>query len=541
MMDNKSPLRRYFEQFRFVFLTIFLFYMSMILLDYYSVIKENGFSLKPFKTNGANHHHVDNDNTPITPSIPSLNFTQNNSTTNGVEFNSTQEKQMIPPPPPPPLIRDNNNVNVDELIVTPNSNNKAPPIRNSDPCYGQYIYVHKLPSRFNDDLLKRCRSLLHWGDMCPYLTNLGLGPKIIENAKVLLKDTWYQTNQFSLEVIFHNIMKHYKCLTNDSALASAIFVPYYAGLNVGQYLWGYDDRIRDEAPLALVEWLSNQKEWKRMWGRDHFLIGGRTAYDFRRKSGDFGDWGTKLMFLPEARNMSMLTIETDSYDNDFPIPYPTYFHPSKDLQVSLWQKRMRRMKRPYLFSFAGAPRPNAPYSIRNELIRQCLSSRSCKLLSCYKGKNNKNTCEDPVSIMSVFQKSIFCLEPSGDSYTRRSTFDAILAGCIPVFFHPKSAYEQYRWHLPKDYLSYSVFIPEGDVRENKAIINDTLARISRTRISKMREEVIRLIPRVTYREPRSRLGKVEDAFDIAVKGIIRRVEEIKKEISSTDNVYYSNE
>ncbi|KAL4382840.1 hypothetical protein AHAS_Ahas04G0273700 [Arachis hypogaea] len=184
---------------------------------------------------------------------------------------------------------------------------------------------------------------------------------------------------------------------------------------------------------------------------------------------------------------------------------------------------MRRMKRPYLLSFAGAPRPNAPDSIRNELIRQCQSSSSCKLLGCYRGKNNKNTCEDPVSVMSVFPRSI-CLEPSGDSYTRRSTFEAILAGCIPVFFHPKSAYEQYSWHLPKDYLSYSVFIPEGDVRENKSIINDTLARISRTRVSKMRE-VIRLIPRVTYNEPRSRLGKVEDAFDIAVKGIIILLEE----------------
>ncbi|MED6107058.1 hypothetical protein PIB30_010504 [Stylosanthes scabra] len=517
--NNKSQLRRYFEQFQFVFLTIFLFYMSMLLLDYYSVVKDIGFTFKfkPFKTNnGANHHHVDE------PSIPSLNFTQNHSTSIDSDDHKNNEKvhqkQKIPPPR-----------------------------RNLDPCYGQYVYVHKLPRRFNDDLLKECRSLLHWGNMCPYLTNLGLGPKIIEktNSKkqVLLKDTWYQTNQFSLEVIFHNIMKHYKCLTNDSSLASAIFVPYYAGLNVGQFLWGYDDAIRDEAPLALVEWLSNQKEWKRMWGRDHFLIGGRTAYDFRRKAGEVSDWGTKLMFLPEARNMSMLTIETDSYDNDFPIPYPTYFHPSKDFQVSLWQKRMRRMKRPYLFSFAGAPRPNAPDSIRNELIRQCEFSRSCKLLDCYKNIRNKNTCDDPVSVMSVFQRSIFCLEPSGDSYTRRSTFDAILAGCIPVFFHPKSAYEQYRWHLPKDYQSYSVFIPEGDVRENRAIINETLSKFSRTRILKMKEEVIRLIPRITYREPWSRLGKVEDAFDVAVKGIIGRVEEIRSEISSSpnSNINYSDE
>ncbi|KAL3006033.1 hypothetical protein AAZX31_08G253700 [Glycine max] len=94
--------------------------------------------------------------------------------------------------------------------------------------------------RFNEDLLKGCHSLMKWDDMCHYMSNLGLGHKVIEKSKekVLLKESWYATNQFSLEVIFHNTMKHYKCLTNDSSLASAIYGPYYAGLDVGQYLGG---------------------------------------------------------------------------------------------------------------------------------------------------------------------------------------------------------------------------------------------------------------------------------------------------------------
>jgi hypothetical protein len=37
----------------------------------------------------------------------------------------------------------------------------------------------------------------------------------------------------------------------------------------------------------------------------------------------------------------------------------------------------------------------------------------------------------------------------------------MLAGSIPVFFHPGSAYVQYIWHLPKNYTRYSVFIPEA--------------------------------------------------------------------------------
>ncbi|GKG45703.1 xyloglucan galactosyltransferase MUR3, partial [Tanacetum coccineum] len=32
----------------------------------------------------------------------------------------------------------------------------------SDPCGGRYVYVHDLPSRFNEDMLKQCRSLSKW-------------------------------------------------------------------------------------------------------------------------------------------------------------------------------------------------------------------------------------------------------------------------------------------------------------------------------------------------------------------------------------------
>ena len=63
-----------------------------------------------------------------------------------------------------------------------------------------------------------------------------------------------------------------------------------------------------------------------------------------------------------------------------------------------------------------------------------------------------NRCEkSPEKVIGMFQNSIFCLQPPGDAYTRRSTFDSMLAGCIPVFFHPHTAYTQYWWYFPKNY------------------------------------------------------------------------------------------
>jgi hypothetical protein len=115
------------------------------------------------------------------------------------------------------------------------------------------------------------------------------------------------------------------------------------------------------------------------------------------------------------------------------------------------------------------------------------------------------------------------VQPRGDSFTRKATFDAILAGCIPVFFHPVSAYLQYSWHLPRDYRSYSVFIPHSDVEDRNASIEAALRRIPPATVARMQEQVIRLIPRVMYRDPAATQVSFKDAFDVAVDAVLHRV------------------
>ncbi|KAK1362556.1 putative xyloglucan galactosyltransferase GT14 [Heracleum sosnowskyi] len=395
-----------------------------------------------------------------------------------------------------------------------------------DACFGRYIYVHDLPSKFNVDILKNCSYTTKWySKICGYMSNFGLGPRTKDSGKVLQKRSWYATNQFMLEVIFHNRMKKYKCLTNDSALATAIFVPFYAGLDVGRYLWDDAGFYRDANSIELMKWLTEKTEWKRLQGRDHFFIAGRITWDFRRRTDIQSDWGNKLMLLPEAKNMTILGIESSPWtNNEFAIPYPTYFHPTRDLEVFGWQSKIKRTKRPYLYSFVGAPRPKSEDSIRSIIIKQCIASRrKCKFLDC----NGKN-CQNPVNVMSILQRSNFCLQPSGDSHTRRSIFDSILAGCIPVFFHPGSAFVQYIWYFPKNYTKYSVFIPEKTLRDDTKSIETILRAISNSQVRSMREEVIRLIPRITYADPQSNLETLEDAFDTALRGVIKRVDIIKK-------------
>ncbi|KAI8009404.1 putative xyloglucan galactosyltransferase GT11 [Camellia lanceoleosa] len=129
-----------------------------------------------------------------------------------------------------------------------------------------------------------------------------------------------------------------------------------------------------------------------------------------------------------------------------------------------------------------------------------------------------------------FNTSIRDSAPSDDTSTRRSTFDSILAGCIPVFFDSRSAYEQYIWHLPKNYSKYSLFIPEDEVKDGRVNIEKTLSQISEKEVAAIREEVERLIPRIIYANPMSRLETLEDAFDIAIGGVLDRVEKIRQEM-----------
>ncbi|KAG6493944.1 xyloglucan galactosyltransferase KATAMARI1 homolog [Zingiber officinale] len=394
----------------------------------------------------------------------------------------------------------------------------------SSRCDGRYIFVQELPASFNVDLVRNCCVFSRWaGDACRLADNGGFGRA--------LGGGWYATDQFALELIFHGRMRQYECLTDDPASAAAVFVPFYPGLEMGHHLWRSNASVRDAAPLELARWLRSRPVWAAMGGRDHFMVSGRITWDFRRWTED-GDWGSKLLLLPELVNMTTLIIESSPWHrNDIAIPYPTYFHPSTVAELTAWQNRVLKQSRPWLFSFAGAPRwrpPNSTASLRDLSIEQCRASERCKLLDC--AGERAGECFSPLRIMALFESSVFCLQPVGDSPTRRSTFDAMVAGCVPVFFHPGSAYTQYAWHLPRDYRRYSVFLPEEVVRQGNESIELALRKITVEEVAAMRKEVVGMLPRLVYGDRRRGAAEFEDAFDVAVERVIEMVEKQRKQL-----------
>ncbi|OIT36615.1 PREDICTED: xyloglucan-specific galacturonosyltransferase 1-like [Nicotiana attenuata] len=388
--------------------------------------------------------------------------------------------------------------------------------QNNAKCDGRGIYVYELPTKFNKDLVSQCADMVPWVDLCNFFSNDAMGEPVEKLGK-----GWYQTHQYSLELIFHSRILNHPCRVMNKSEAELFYVPFYAGLDVLRWHFkNVSNDVKDSLGLDLAKWLESQPTWFKRSGKDHVFVLGKISWDFRRYNNS--DWGSRFLELDEMQNPVKLLIERQPWHlNDIGIPHPTYFHPQSDDDIITWQLKIIKANRKSLVSFAGAPRPDAPESIRSILINQCISIETgeCRFLNCSSG-----ACDQPESIIELFMESEFCLQPPGDSPTRKSVFDSLISGCIPVIFDPFTAYYQYPWHLPEDYKKYSVFIDQEDVRNMKVNVVEMLMKIPAGERENMRRYIIyELLPGLVYGDPKSKLEKFQDAFSITMNNLLQRL------------------
>ncbi|XP_055821516.1 xyloglucan-specific galacturonosyltransferase 1-like [Solanum dulcamara] len=392
--------------------------------------------------------------------------------------------------------------------------------KNNATCDGRGIYVYDLPTKFNKDLVAQCADINPWVNLCKYFSNDAMGEPIQNLGK-----GWYQTHQYSLELIFHSRVLNHPCRVHNADEAKLFYVPFYGGLDILRWHFkNVSNDVKDSLGVELVRWLESQKHWFQKSGNDHVFALGKISWDFRRYSNTI--WGSRFLELDEMQNPVKLLIERQPWQvNDIGIPHPTYFHPQSDNDIIAWQDRTIKSNRKSLVSFAGAARPDAPENIRSILINQCTSAndQECRFLNCNLGK-----CDQPESIIELFMESEFCLQPPGDSPTRKSVFDSLISGCIPVIFDPFTAYYQYSWHLPEDHKKYSVFIDQEDVRRMKVNVVERLMQIPTKERENMRSYIIyELLPGLVYGDPKSKLEKYQDAFSITINNLFQRLNKLE--------------
>ena len=147
----------------------------------------------------------------------------------------------------------------------------------------------------------------------------------------------------------------------------------------------------------------------------------------------------------------------------------------------------------------------------------------------------KLACEkEPEEVVRVLAASVFCLQPRGDSATRKGFFDTILAGCIPVVFSNQTAFEQYPYHLAHSSRAtpFSVFISEELILGGGIDVIHALSLIPGDHIRMLQHSVRRLIPNVIYADTfgASPLGQQQepryrrpDAFSIAIDALLDKL------------------
>ncbi|PIN17124.1 Acetylglucosaminyltransferase EXT1/exostosin 1 [Handroanthus impetiginosus] len=406
---------------------------------------------------------------------------------------------------------------------------ETPPARYTEECPSGRIYAYDLPSTFNKDLvLPNCTDLDRWNWECGIISNHGYGRAAAELRRILPEDlhkSWYRTNQYTLEILFHHRILKHKCRTLEPESATAFYIPFYAGLAVGKHLWMNDTAARDRHCKMMLRWVRNQTYWKKSNGSDHFMTIGRITWDFRRLTDPGRSWGSSFLNMPLMQKVSRFIIEKYPGDEmDVSVPYPTGFHPKTKDNIIEWQNFIRDYNRSTLFTFIGDTRNWADNDFRRFLMNYCQKeSGSCRPVDCAASE-----CSTDLSvILSPLLGSEFCLQPKGDSFTSRAVFDCMLAGSIPVFF-TKTAYEQYEWFFPGEPESYSVFINQEEVRNGTASVKQILTRYSKEEIKWKREKVIETIPRITYAKPNGGIKSFKDAFDIALDGVLERIKEEKE-------------
>ncbi|KAJ1261634.1 hypothetical protein BS78_09G045700 [Paspalum vaginatum] len=406
--------------------------------------------------------------------------------------------------------------------------------RPPDPCLGRRIHVRRLPARFNTDLLRHCATAFPLADpgstpSCASLANHGLGPRTHNRSR-----SWYRTDARLLEPFFHRRVLERACLVDRPARADAVFLPYYASLDALPY--ALDPELLNSSAqhgAALARFLSRDRPraLALRGGHDHFLVLAGPAWDYAQAhDAEPRLYGTtSLLRRPELANLTVLALESRAWPwQEHAVPHPTSFHPSSLPRLRAWLARARRSRRNALMLYAGGvARPSRP-NIRGAILAECAAAggggnRTCAVVDCSAG-----ACAlDPVRYMRPMLRARFCLQPPGDTPARRSTFDAVLAGCVPVFFEHAAARAQYGWHLPPaDYDQFSVTIPKESVVQGGVRIANVLAAVPEEVVARMRERLLEMAPRVMYRRHGSDAGLRDagmDAVDLAVEGALRRI------------------
>jgi hypothetical protein len=331
----------------------------------------------------------------------------------------------------------------------------------------------------------------HKNDFDPVsMQNYGAGPEVPGAGRFGFFATW----QFALFKLMHERLLRDPRRTLHPEEATTFFVPYDFGLDA--CFRPDNGKMRKiNCPLAekVSQRLYHSPYFNASFGLNHVLIVSvnqnmnyflgasncqrflsHTCYNCTKLAIDEYSW------LHSVNRVEAALGKRGDYWHAIPFPSNIHYVPQKMQAPYPWQQEFT--KKTILVSYTGSLSSFNPVSsrLRKQIGFYCEKYRNMTqiingLLICETTKyaspqtragSTTVAAPSPSDNLPLYCRSIFCFQPPGDMPTRKSVFDSILCGCIPVFFNLLTGPLMYEWHWDMDtWANASVYINHETVRE----------------------------------------------------------------------------
>jgi hypothetical protein len=408
------------------------------------------------------------------------------------------------------------------------------------------LFVYRLPEAYRSPRVK-------YGNLPPD----GIGEPL--SMRDQIDAPLWNTDQYSLGSLVHERALSYNCRTHDPSSADLFLVPAYRS-----YMGESGCAEPAGSHLRLLQRLQlplrNAKEGRAQpsadgraptsldarGGADHIFLNPRNGELWDRTAScelTFGSpqLGAALYFSMEAGNQHGETwVYPEGYCGTvcvpayhpqllseswyWSLPWPSTVHLDVSATSAPWASTHKRsilvaahfntQHKPIL------PRPTLHLRLR--LLASCRAQPSrCSAVPVNMNVTDKVQGGEETALL--YWQSTFCLQPGGDTVSRKGIVDAILLGCVPVLFHTGQL-AQWPWHWGEWVSSATVLLNESAVRAREIDVVDTLAAIPPARIEQLRASLRAHAHRMQYSAvdtsalpPRVREFAAPDAFDVLLQ------------------------
>ncbi|TXG48731.1 hypothetical protein EZV62_024606 [Acer yangbiense] len=345
-----------------------------------------------------------------------------------------------------------------------------------DPDLPIRVYVYDMPRKFTYDLLWLFRN--SYRDTFNLTSNGSPVHRLIEQHSI---DYWLWVDLIAPESerLLKNVVR-----VNRQEDADLFYIPFFTTISFFLLEKQQCKALYREA----LKWVTDQPAWKRSEGRDHILP-------------VHHPWSFKSV-RRYMKNAIWLLPDMDSTGNWYK---PGQVSLEKDLilpyvhNVDLCDAKCiseTEPKRNILLYFRGRLKRNAGGKIRAKLVAELSGTEGVVIEEGTAGESGKAAAQDGM------RRSIFCLNPAGDTPSSARLFDAIVSGCIPVIVSDEL-------ELPfegiLDYRKIALFASSSDAVQSGWLLK-FLKGVSPAQTREMRRNLRQYSRHFMYSSPAQPLG-----------------------------------